>query len=175
LSERRGSCASLNDIESRDAISPDTDSPQFTHPLYAAAPADSYRVPCSWRPVSLTCQLFSSCKFIFDFYSPSSHFQLYFSADAVIILNAHTLALIRVLAFWEAFPGTMHSKEKISCLAVDPGMKLVGRPRYMPSFILSIVLIDRRRHEIKTRCVVAFGYSTRYLAHTFYPYTSREP
>ncbi|KIM47847.1 hypothetical protein M413DRAFT_417307 [Hebeloma cylindrosporum] len=50
---------------------------------------------------------------------------LYSSADAVIILNARTLALVRVLAFWEAFPGTIHSKERISCLSVDSGMKLI--------------------------------------------------
>jgi len=51
--------------------------------------------------------------------------QLYPSADAVIILNAHTLVLVRVLAFWEAFPGLLHSKEEISCISVDSGMKLV--------------------------------------------------
>jgi hypothetical protein len=51
--------------------------------------------------------------------------QLYPSGDAVIILNAQTLALVRVLAFWEAFPGTAHSKDKISCISVDSGMKLV--------------------------------------------------
>jgi hypothetical protein len=65
---------------------------------------------------------------VFVFSSPSSLFQLYSSADAVIILNARTLALERVLAFWEAFPGAMHSKERISCLSVDSGMKLVGHP-----------------------------------------------
>ncbi|PPQ67110.1 hypothetical protein CVT25_005711 [Psilocybe cyanescens] len=52
-------------------------------------------------------------------------FLLYPSADAVIILNAHTLALVRVLAFWEAFPGLRHSGDKISCLSVDSGMKLI--------------------------------------------------
>ncbi|KAF9479728.1 hypothetical protein BDN70DRAFT_906163 [Pholiota conissans] len=50
---------------------------------------------------------------------------LYPSGDAVIILNAQTLALVRVLAFWEAFPGTAHSKDKISCISVDSGMKLI--------------------------------------------------
>ncbi|KAF9566167.1 hypothetical protein CPC08DRAFT_733774 [Agrocybe pediades] len=52
-------------------------------------------------------------------------FLLYPSADAVIILNAHTLALVRVLAFWEAFPGLMHTKEAICCISVDSGMKLI--------------------------------------------------
>ncbi|KAF9527801.1 RAVE protein 1 C terminal-domain-containing protein [Crepidotus variabilis] len=50
---------------------------------------------------------------------------LFPSGDAVIILNARTLALVRVLAFWEAFPGTSHSKDAISCISVDSGMKLI--------------------------------------------------
>ncbi|KAF8807734.1 WD repeat-containing protein [Phlegmacium glaucopus] len=52
-------------------------------------------------------------------------FILYSSADAVIILNARTLALVRVLAFWEAFPGTIHTKDSISCISIDSGMKLI--------------------------------------------------
>ncbi|KAF8973548.1 WD repeat-containing protein [Flammula alnicola] len=56
---------------------------------------------------------------------PDESLLLYPSGDAVIILNARTLALVRVLAFWEAFPGTMHSKDKISCISVDSGMKLI--------------------------------------------------
>ena len=55
--------------------------------------------------------------------------QLYSFADAVIILNARTLALVRVLAFWEAFPGTIHSKDSISRVSIDPDMKLVSRSR----------------------------------------------
>ena len=65
--------------------------------------------------------------------------QLYASADAVIILNARTLALVRVLAFWEAFPGTMHTKDSITCISIDSGMKLVRQsllfslfPIYLP-------------------------------------------
>ena len=58
--------------------------------------------------------------------------QLYSSADAVIILNACTLALVRVLAFWEAFPGTMHTKDSISCISIDSGMKLVRQPHLIP-------------------------------------------
>ncbi|KAK7468733.1 regulator of (H+)-ATPase in vacuolar membrane [Stygiomarasmius scandens] len=50
---------------------------------------------------------------------------LYPSADAVVILNAHNLALIRVLAFWQAFPGLAHTSDKISCISVDAGMKLI--------------------------------------------------
>lgn len=43
----------------------------------------------------------------------------------MVILDACTLALTRVLAFWEAFPGLRHSGEEIDSLAVDPGMKIV--------------------------------------------------
>ncbi|KIY45758.1 hypothetical protein FISHEDRAFT_66809 [Fistulina hepatica ATCC 64428] len=50
---------------------------------------------------------------------------IYTSADTVIILDAQSFGLIRLLAFWEAFPGTLHSNDKISCISVDPGMKLV--------------------------------------------------
>ncbi|KAJ3966484.1 RAVE protein 1 C terminal-domain-containing protein [Lentinula raphanica] len=51
--------------------------------------------------------------------------QLYPSADAVVILNARNLSLIRVLAFWEAFPGTHYVSQSISSISVDSGMKLV--------------------------------------------------
>lgn len=46
----------------------------------------------------------------------------------MIILNAQTLKLLRVLAFWEAFPGMTRSKDKITCISVDSGMKLVRHP-----------------------------------------------
>lgn len=69
--------------------------------------------------------------------------QLYSSADAVIILNARTLALVRVLAFWEAFPGTMHSKDSISCISIDSGMKLV-RQSHRISFITHLHIPHRR-------------------------------
>ncbi|EIN14095.1 WD repeat-containing protein [Punctularia strigosozonata HHB-11173 SS5] len=46
-------------------------------------------------------------------------------ADTVVIRNAKTLMLIRVLAFWEAFPGTRHSKASITSISVDAAMKLI--------------------------------------------------
>ncbi|KAF8641123.1 hypothetical protein AX17_000765 [Amanita inopinata Kibby_2008] len=52
-------------------------------------------------------------------------FLLYPSADAIVILHAQSLALARILAFWEAFPSTMHSQGTITCITVDAGMKLV--------------------------------------------------
>ncbi|ESK98022.1 wd repeat protein [Moniliophthora roreri MCA 2997] len=47
---------------------------------------------------------------------------LYPSADAVVILDAESLSLQRVLAFWEAFPGAVG---EISCISVDRGMKII--------------------------------------------------
>ncbi|KAH6916877.1 WD repeat-containing protein [Coprinopsis sp. MPI-PUGE-AT-0042] len=56
---------------------------------------------------------------------PNESLLLYPSADAIIIRNVETLALRRILAFWEAFPGTIHPSEAISCISVDSGMKLI--------------------------------------------------
>lgn len=42
------------------------------------------------------------------------------------------MALIRVLAFWEAFPGLRHGGDEINSLAVDCGMKIV-RTKYLTS------------------------------------------
>ena len=51
--------------------------------------------------------------------------QIYTSGDSVVILDARTLSLTRILAFWEAFPGLRHGGEEIDSLAVDSGMKIV--------------------------------------------------
>ncbi|KAF5374738.1 hypothetical protein D9758_000427 [Tetrapyrgos nigripes] len=51
------------------------------------------------------------------------HLLLYPEADSIVILDAHTLALVRVLAFWQAFPGLAHISDSISCISVDAGMK----------------------------------------------------
>ncbi|XP_006454653.1 hypothetical protein AGABI2DRAFT_198048 [Agaricus bisporus var. bisporus H97] len=56
---------------------------------------------------------------------PRSSSQLYPSAHNVLILDADSLALVRVLAFWEALPSSKHIRGSISALAVDPGLKLV--------------------------------------------------
>jgi hypothetical protein len=74
--------------------------------------------------------------------------QLYSFADAVIILNARTLALVRVLAFWEAFPGTMHTNDSITCISIDSGMKLVRQSLLISLFPIYICHIeDRCRNE----------------------------
>ena len=54
-----------------------------------------------------------------------SPLQLYSSADTVVVLNAASLQLIRVLAFQEVFPGLQSLSERVSCVAVDPAMKIV--------------------------------------------------
>lgn len=56
---------------------------------------------------------------------PTESLLLYPSADAIIIRNVETLALKRILTFWEAFPGTIHANDAISCISVDSGMKLI--------------------------------------------------
>ncbi|KAG2023063.1 WD repeat-containing protein [Coprinopsis cinerea AmutBmut pab1-1] len=56
---------------------------------------------------------------------PKEILLLYPSTDAIIIRNAQTLALRRVLAVWEAFPGSKQSGETVSCISVDSGMKLI--------------------------------------------------
>ncbi|KAJ8083807.1 regulator of (H+)-ATPase in vacuolar membrane [Marasmius tenuissimus] len=53
---------------------------------------------------------------------PGKSLILYPTADAIVILHAQSLALARVLAFWEVFPGV---DGEISSLSVDSGMKLI--------------------------------------------------
>ncbi|KAJ7092570.1 WD repeat-containing protein [Mycena epipterygia] len=53
---------------------------------------------------------------------PTSTLLLHASADAVVIRDAASLALVRVLVFSEAFPSTVGA---ISCISVDSGMKLI--------------------------------------------------
>lgn len=51
--------------------------------------------------------------------------QLYSSADSVVLVDAASLQLIRVLTFQEVFPGLQSLGERVSCIAVDPAMKIV--------------------------------------------------
>ncbi|TCD69890.1 regulator of (H+)-ATPase in vacuolar membrane [Steccherinum ochraceum] len=69
--------------------------------------------------------LASPLPFISSAHIFSSYSQFYPSSDSIIILNALSLAFVRALAFWEAFPGALHSKDVINRVSVDPGMKLV--------------------------------------------------
>ncbi|KIJ68609.1 hypothetical protein HYDPIDRAFT_24869 [Hydnomerulius pinastri MD-312] len=56
---------------------------------------------------------------------PHATLILYLSADAVVILDASNLSLIRVLAFREVFPSLQYLDEAVSCVAVDPAMKII--------------------------------------------------
>ncbi|EMD42152.1 hypothetical protein CERSUDRAFT_110689 [Gelatoporia subvermispora B] len=56
---------------------------------------------------------------------PHETLLLYPSADSIVILNPRTLAFVRALAFWEAFPSTRNLLDPLQCLAIDSGMKLV--------------------------------------------------
>lgn len=56
---------------------------------------------------------------------PQQTLLIYTSGDSVVISDARTLALIRVLAFWEAYPGLKHDGNEIDSLAIDSGMKTV--------------------------------------------------
>ncbi|KAF8578745.1 hypothetical protein K439DRAFT_1361373 [Ramaria rubella] len=51
--------------------------------------------------------------------------QLYPSADTLVILDARTLSLLRILAFWEAFPAAANVRGKIKVVATDAGLKLI--------------------------------------------------
>ena len=44
----------------------------------------------------------------------------------MVILDARTLTLTRVLAFWEAYPGLRPGGDEIDSLTVDHGMKIVS-------------------------------------------------
>ena len=119
----------------------------------ASTSTDLHRFSSCRRPTShssarsLPCMFFSLFYYYYIDYLPTSN-QLYASADAVIILNARTLALVRVLAFWEAFPGTMHTNDSITCISIDSGMKLVRQFLLITFFPIYICLIeDRCRNE----------------------------
>ncbi|KAH7885922.1 RAVE protein 1 C terminal-domain-containing protein [Phlebopus sp. FC_14] len=56
---------------------------------------------------------------------PHTTLILYPSADAIVVLDAGSLALVRVLAFQEIFPGSQHLHDSVSCIAVDPAMKII--------------------------------------------------
>ncbi|KAG6832276.1 hypothetical protein H0H92_003509 [Tricholoma furcatifolium] len=56
---------------------------------------------------------------------PSAQLILYPSAKVVILLNASSLALVRVLAWSEAFPVATNSNDAISCITIDSRMMLI--------------------------------------------------
>ncbi|KAG1716000.1 hypothetical protein ID866_1165 [Astraeus odoratus] len=56
---------------------------------------------------------------------PRATFIAYPTADAVVVLDASSLALVRVLALREVFPASQHTNAAVSCLAVDPALKII--------------------------------------------------
>ncbi|KAJ7099614.1 RAVE protein 1 C terminal-domain-containing protein [Mycena crocata] len=72
--------------------------------------------------LSLLSSLPSPNADVYQLLLPAATLLLHASADAVVIRDAASLALVRVLAFWEAFPGATGS---VSCISVDSGMKLI--------------------------------------------------
>jgi len=84
-------------------------------------------------------------------------FQCYPSADAIVILDAHTLRLVRVLAFWEAFPGTRYTKDFVNCISVDSTMKIVRSARFLSMYTSHHTYkIDSCVHEHPYRSLVSF-------------------
>lgn len=57
--------------------------------------------------------------------APAHLFQVYPVSDALVLLEAASLSLVRTLAFWEAFPGLMGAGGKIRCFAVDRASHMV--------------------------------------------------
>ncbi|KAJ7042393.1 RAVE protein 1 C terminal-domain-containing protein [Mycena alexandri] len=97
---------------------------------------------------------------------------LHASADAVIIRDAASLALVRVLAFWEAFPGATGT---ISCISVDSGMKLgllaVGSENSLSVYTLILendlpTWSQKWMVSIETPSLTRFAPSLMYIAAT---------
>ncbi|KAF9229125.1 hypothetical protein BS17DRAFT_4921 [Gyrodon lividus] len=56
---------------------------------------------------------------------PRATIILYPSADAIVILDASNLELIRILAFQEVFPSLQYQGESVSCIAIDYAMNII--------------------------------------------------
>lgn len=97
--------------------------------------------------------------------------QLYSSADAIVLLNAATLRLIRVFTFQEVFPGLQSLGERVSCIAVDPAMKIV-RPLVLITPHL-IFAVDRGFHKHAHCSMVHVRRSDGYMAYPLVPCLSR--
>lgn len=84
--------------------------------------APSSKVHCLSLP---TESLLVSPGFSLSYVSRVQFFQIYPSADTVVILDAISLCLVRSLAFSQVFPGRDHASARITSLAVDSALKLV--------------------------------------------------
>lgn len=54
-----------------------------------------------------------------------SFWQVYATSDTVTTLDALSLSVTRVLAFWEAFPGSLGGDGVVGHVAVDQEQKMV--------------------------------------------------
>lgn len=61
-------------------------------------------------------------------------YQIYPSADSLILLRAQDLSFFRSLSFWEAFPSSFEDRQVIKHITIDAGHKLVSLDyRYLVS------------------------------------------
>src|ERR1700761_562480 len=58
-------------------------------------------------------------------FSSSNTLQVYPSGDTLVVLNARSLALERILCLWEVFPSTRDSGRCIADVVIDEGLKVV--------------------------------------------------
>lgn len=122
--------------------------------------------PSSLSFLSLPNQVLLVCIFFLYLFLVSLP-QLYPSADNTILLDAHSLALVRVLAFWEAFPNFKHTHDSITSISVDPGLKLV-RSTCSPHAPYLTLSVGCRSYELPYRRLVPLWCSARHVANSFY-------
>ena len=79
--------------------------------------------------------------------------QLHPSRDAVLVLDAHSLTLLRVLPFWLAFPDAQDTPCPISCMAVDAAMKLVRSLFLLPVLSPTLQIIAAVGTRVAAWCL----------------------
>ncbi|KAI5121293.1 hypothetical protein M0805_003762 [Coniferiporia weirii] len=57
---------------------------------------------------------------------PNAILLAYAFADCVVLLDARTFALNRILSFGEVFPGVRNASQVVNCVSIEPGMKLIA-------------------------------------------------
>ncbi|EGO30925.1 hypothetical protein SERLADRAFT_432587 [Serpula lacrymans var. lacrymans S7.9] len=83
---------------------------------------------------------------------PHATLIVYPSAESVVLLHASTLTLVRVLAFEEVFPA-IHSRQSVSYLAVDPGMKLIVASMGTRIAVWSLSEVDNKTWRIHSSLI----------------------
>lgn len=92
-----------------------------------------------------------------------------------MVLDAASLRLIRVFTFQEVFPGLQSIGKRVSCIAVDPAMKIVRQLVTVLKYrVTSLHLpVDRGFHKHAHCSMVHVRRSGGYLAYPFVPSPSR--